>query len=328
MRSPGTRLAGVVAAAVAGVVLSACAPSPGATVTAAGQVDAAAAIRPIDAGEPVLPVQAPSLDGTTTTVTDVSRIVPLNGAIAEVVFSLGLGENVVARDVEATFPEAEHLPLVTTGHDVSPEGVVSLRPTVVIADARTGPPEALTAISRAGIPVVVVPEAWTMGDTWARMAAVSEAVGLPDAGETLIARTRAELDAAAPPLDGDPPVVAFLYLRGTAGVYLLGGEGSGADELIDAVGGIDAGAAAGLGSFTPLTSEALVEAAPDVLLVMTRGLDSVGGIDGLVELPGIAQTPAGRDRAVIAIEDGRLLSFGPRTPEVLGELRAGLDALR
>ena len=107
-------------------------------------------------------------------------------------------------------------------------------------------------------------------------------------------------------------------------MYLLGGDGSGADALIEAVGGVDAGARAGLGPFTPLTSEALVQAAPDVILVMDEGLASVGGVDGLVELPGVAQTPAGCDRRVVAVEDGLLLSFGPRTAGVLHRLADAL----
>ena len=98
-------------------------------------------------------------------------------------------------------------------------------------------------------------------------------------------------------------------------MYLIAGPGSGADSMIDAAGGIDAGTAMGLDRpFTPITSEALVEAAPDVFLLTTTGLESVGGIDGLLEIPGIAQTPAGRDRRIVTVEDGLLYSFGSRTP--------------
>jgi iron complex transport system substrate-binding protein len=101
-------------------------------------------------------------------------------------------------------------------------------------------------------------------------------------------------------------------------VYLIGGPGAGTDSIIEAVGAVDAGTAMGLDkSFTPITSEALVEAAPDVLLLTTTGLDSVGGLDGLAEIPGIAQTPAGRNRRVVTLEDGLLFSFGSRTPEAL-----------
>jgi heme transport system substrate-binding protein len=123
------------------------------------------------------------------------------------------------------------------------------------------------------------------------------------------------------PAGAKKPRVAFLYMRGQAGVYLIGGRGSGADSMIQAAGGVDAGTAMGLDkAFTPITSEALAEAAPNVILMTTTGLDSVGGIDGLVKIPGIAQTPAGKQRRVITEEDGLLFSFGSRTPIALRRL--------
>ncbi|HEY8340166.1 MAG TPA: ABC transporter substrate-binding protein, partial [Egibacteraceae bacterium] len=167
--------------------------------------------------------------------------------------------------------------------------------------------------------------AWTLEEVAPRIRAVAAALGVADAGEELVGRTEAEIAAARQrEWDGEPPTVAFLYLRGNAGVYLLGGDGSGADSLIEAVGAVDAGSQLGLGPFTPVTTEALVAAAPDVILVMTKGLESVGGVDGLVEIPGIAQTPAGRQRRVVAIEDGLLLGFGPRTATTLRLLADGL----
>jgi iron complex transport system substrate-binding protein len=118
--------------------------------------------------------------------------------------------------------------------------------------------------------------------------------------------------------------VAFLYLRGTSAIYLLGGAGSGADALIAAAGGIDAGADAGMEAFTPLTAEGLVALDPDVLLVMTGGLESVGGVEGLLALPGVAQTTAGREGRVVAVDDQVLLSYGPRTGALVDLLRAAL----
>lgn len=255
-------------------------------------------------------------------VDDASRILPLTGMLAEVVFTLGFGDNVVGRDAAATFEEAADLPAVSEGHDVSAESVLSLEPTVILADTWTGPPETIEQLRGTGIPVVIVEEAWSVTDVYPRIERVAEALGVPDRGTELAERTREQLDevtASAP--QGEPLSVAFLYLRGTAGVYLIGGRGSGADELLETVGAVDSGVAMGLEEpFTPITSEALIEAQPDVILVMTGGLESVGGVDGLVEIPGVAQTPAGQNRRVVDFEDGLLLSFGPRTPQVVAAL--------
>lgn len=276
--------------------------------------------------EPKLPVTVTSSGGEQVTVTDVSRIVSLWGNITEVVFGLGLGDNVVGRDITATFPEAKGLPLVTRAHDVSAESVLSLHPTVVLASSDTGPAEALRQIRDVGVPVVQFDEPNSVDDIVPRIHAIAAALGVPDAGETLAAGVQGEMDAVREHIpDTEPPRVAFLYMRGQAGVYLIAGPGSGADSMIEAAGGRDAGTEMGLDNpFTPITSEALVKAAPDVILMTTTGLESVGGMDGLVKIPGIGQTPAGENRRVITIEDGLLYSFGPRTPRTLEALIADL----
>ncbi len=334
------RVTGLLAAVVA-LSLTACGAAPpvadgttstgpgatGPAATASEGTDPALVVPLAEVPDPELPVTVATPEGEVT-VDDVSRIVPLVGSLSEIVVSLGLGENIVGRDVAATFEQVAELPVVTHGgHDVSVEGVLSLAPTVVLADTATGPPEAIDQLRSAGVPVVVVEEAWTLDDIATRIAAVATALGVPEAGEALVVRTEAEIAAATLPDVAAGVTVGFLYLRGTAGVYLLGGPGSGADQLVDAVGASDAGTASGLTRpFTPLTSEALIDAAPDVLLVMSSGLESVGGVDGLVALPGVAQTPAGRDRRVIAVDDGLLLSFGPRTGAVITLLAERLAA--
>lgn len=314
-----------VAAAVA--LLALLGASCGAASSVGRPPSDAAAVTPVSAPSPALPVTVDSADGRRVTVTDAGRILPLWGNLSEIVFALGLGDRVVGRDVAATFPGTEDLPIVTRGHDVSVEPVLSLAPTVVLAQTDTGPPEALDQIRAAGVPVVVFDVPAGMADIDPRIRAVAAALGVPDAGQALVDRTDAQLAGvqAAIPHDVDRPRVAFLYVRGSAGVYLLAGPGSGVDSLIEAAGGEDAGTTIGLERpFTPLTSEALVRAEPDVLLLTTTGLDSVGGVDGLVAMPGIAQTPAAAARRVVTMEDGLLFSFGSRTPEALAELVAAL----
>ncbi|MFE4825703.1 hemin ABC transporter substrate-binding protein [Streptomyces sp. NPDC056672] len=271
---------------------------------------------------PRLPVTVDSADGREVTVTSADRILPLTGSLSEIVFTLGLGERVVARDITATFEQAADLPLVTRAHDVSAEGVLSLKPTLVIADTTTGPAEAVGQIRDAGIPLVVVAPAKSLADVDARIDAVAGALGVEAAGARLKERTDARIAAVQkdiPVREGRrKPRVAFLYLRGSASVYLLGGADSGASSLLEAAGAVDAGKESGLRKdFTAITSEALAKAAPDAILVMTKGLESVGGPDGLVRIPGVAETPAGMDRRVVSVDDGVLLNYGPRTDEVL-----------
>ncbi|MEV7344363.1 ABC transporter substrate-binding protein [Streptomyces sp. NPDC093544] len=273
-----------------------------------------------DPAKPQLPVTVSSSDGKKVTVRAADRIVPLSGSLSEIVFTLGLGDRVVARDITATFAQAEKLPVVTRNHDVSAESVLSLKPDLVLAETTTGPDEAMEQIRDAGIPVLVVGPAQGLDDVGPRIRAVADALGVPADGKRLTQRSEDRIAAVrkAIPAREEHPRVAFLYLRGSASVYLIGGKGSGATSLLEAAGAVDAGAESGLEKdFATITTEALAQAAPDAILVMTKGLESVGGIDGLVKIPGVAQTPAGMERRVVSIEDGVLLNYGPRTDEVL-----------
>ncbi len=128
------------------------------------------------------------------------------------------------------------------------------------------------------------------------------------------------------PDDGDPLRIAFLYMRGGM-VQLLAGPGSGADAMIQAIGAVDVGTDLGLDrSFTQVTSEALIEAAPDVIIMMSEGLSSIGGADGLEKIPGVAQTPAGENQRVVDMDDTQLLSFGPRTGQTIAALAEAVYA--
>ncbi|MFD8537694.1 heme/hemin ABC transporter substrate-binding protein [Streptomyces rubrogriseus] len=335
MRRLRDRLAGALLVALAlTLTATGCAGSSEASSGAGSGAAAHSAVEPVanrveplgKSPEPRLPVTVRSADGERVTVERAERIVPLSGSLSEIVFTLGLGDRVVARDVTATFEQAAKLPVVTRGHDVSAESVLSLRPDLVLAETTSGPEEAVDQIRAAGVPVLFVEAAKGLADVGPRIGAVADALGVPAAGKELTRRSEQRIEAVRGDVPhGQEPRVAFLYLRGSASVYLIGGEDSGAGSLIEAAGAVDAGAASGLDKdFTAITSEALVKAAPDVILVMSKGLESVGGVDGLVKIPGVAQTPAGMDRRIVSVEDGVLLNYGPRTDQVLKSVVAQL----
>jgi iron complex transport system substrate-binding protein len=267
---------------------------------------------------PALPVTLTDAEGHEVTVASVDRILPVNlyGSIAEIVFSLGLGDRVIGRDTSTTFPDAADLPLVTVnGHDLSAEAILELDPSIVLADASIGPGEVFDQLRAAGVTVVMLDELQTIEDVPAHIRSIAAALGVPEAGERLVTRTQQEIETASASVTAPaaPPSIAFLYLRGPAGIYLITGDGAGPDAMIEAIGARDAGAELGVTGFKPITSEALISAAPDVILVLSESLDSVGGVEGLLSVPGVAQTPAGEQRRIVDMDDGVLLNFGTRT---------------
>jgi iron complex transport system substrate-binding protein len=235
---------------------------------------------------------------------------------------MGFKSILIGRDIASTDVDLKSVPIVTSGHQVVAEKIIALTPDLVIVDKSTGPQSALDALAVAGIRVVITPEAWTLGDIPAKVGAIANAIGAPASGAAL----NTALNSSLEKLQASPEKsrVVFLYLRGGSSIYLIGGKGSGADSLISAVGALDVGAATLTSPFSAMTSELLASLNPDVLLVMSKGLQSVGGVSGLVQLPGIAQTAAAKNRRVIAVDDSLLLSFGPRTPDLIEQLSAAM----
>jgi iron complex transport system substrate-binding protein len=286
------------------VLLSGCAQSPVASTYTISQDD----------------VRSISL--TTNAPFTVSRVVVLANGVAEIIQSLNAQSIIVGRDISSTEDSLADIPIVTSGHQVLPEKVIALKPDLVLIDASTGPKAAIETIKSAGITVIETPESWSLKDLPIKVRAVGRAIGAQGQAEELIQQLNDSLNAS---VVKNSPRVAFLYLRGTSSVYLIGGAGSGADSLLAAIGATDVGAQTLDRPFNTLTAESLAELNPDVILVMSKGLQSVGGIDGLLKLPGVAQTPAGKNSAVIDVDDSLLLSFGPRTPSLVDALAKAIS---
>lgn len=262
-----------------------------------------------------------SVSLSTSTSFSNSRVVVLANGVAEIMNSLNAKSILVGRDISSNEDALKDIPIVTSGHQVISERVIALKPDLVIIDASTGPKAALDQIRSAGIKIVQTPESWTLSDIAKKVSAVGVAIGAPAQAEALNSQMA---KAAQSYRVAGSPRIAFLYLRGTSSIYLIGGPGSGADSLIQSIGGVDVGAASLKHPFNTLTPEALAAANPDVILVMSKGLESVGGIEGLLKLPGVAQTNAGKNARIIDVDDSLLLSFGPRTPSLLNALTVAL----
>ena len=273
--------------------------------------------------EPVLPVTITDAVGNTITITSVERIIPLDGSVAEVVFALDLGANVVATDRSATWPpEASELPQIGYQRSLLAEPIAGFTPTVLIGTEIAGPEKTLDDLRRLGYPVVIVPSEATMQGPAEKIRAVAEALGVPNRGEELATQMEKTIVSNTQVFEEDiRPVVAALYIRGT-GTQLVLGRNSATHWLIDAAGGKNVADILDIDQYKIITAESLLRAEPDILLVPSAGLESVGGVDGLLEVGGISQTPAGINRAVLAYDDQLLLGNGPRTGDLLKQLAA------
>ena len=276
---------------------------------------------------PGLPFTYTGPDGVETVVTNAGRIVTVSGDMTEIVFALGLGPNVVGADLSSVYPEeAKAVSKVGVEFVLVAEAILARAPTVVIGDEDARPLEVIEQIRQAGVPVVIFPRFMGLGAPAEKIRAVAEVLGIGEAGEALALRVQAEIDevAARAAEVSERPRVALIY-QASADTTLLLGPNSVMDGLFEAVGAIDVSPAAGADPYVPLTAEALAAGDPEVIVTAERGLGRyLGGIEGLLELPGVAQTTAGRERRILVYEDLFLLGLGPRTGQLLSRLFADL----
>jgi iron complex transport system substrate-binding protein len=308
------------------------APPAATPVIAATPTPAARAATPASfTAEPIVP-QLPAVvtdyQGARVTIHSTDRIVSLTGDMTEIIFALGMGDRVVGVDSSATYPPeaVQELPNIGYQRRLSAEGVLSLNPTLIIGDESAGPPEALAQIRAAGVPVALAADPPTLAAPAAKISFVAQSLGITERGEALAAQVDAAIAHIQTPPSETAPRVLFLYLRGTD-VQQVAGANTPADAMITAAGGVNAAALMGIDDFKPFSAEVVIAIQPDVLLVLEKGLESVGGIDGLLRIPGLADTPAGRNRRIIAFDDLYFLGMGPRTGQALADLHAALQRL-
>lgn len=261
-------------------------------------------------------------DGETSEITDATRIVSLSGDLTEILFALGAGDRVIAVDVTTTFPEeAAALPSVGFGQMLAAEAVLAMQPTVVLANDLTEPADAIAQIRAAGIPVVVLATGGSFDAIGHKILTVSEIVGMTEEGQALTRQVETEI-AAATTLAAtaeSTPRVAFIYTRGPQ-LLLLFGLGIGTNAMIEGANAIDVGAEMMVFGAAPLSAEALIAAAPDVIVFPEAGLAALGGVEALLDVvPGIAETPAGAAGAFLAYDEAYFFNLGPRAGEALME---------
>jgi ABC-type hemin transport system, periplasmic component len=255
---------------------------------------------------------------------DASRLVTIGGSLTEIVYALGEEERLIARDTTSDFPpEAAELPDIGYMRQLAPEGVLSVAPSAILALEGSGPPETMNVLVKASVPLVLVPEKFDRDGILTKIRYVGAALGQNGKAESLAAQVASEIAAAeglTERIAERKRVLFILSLQG--GRVLASGTDTAADGIISMAGGLNAMDA--FSGYKPVSDEAIIEAQPDVILMMDRGGDLDISDAELFSNVAIAATPAGQRRAVIRMDGSYLLGFGPRTAGAVRELAAAL----
>ncbi|MCB1025347.1 MAG: hemin ABC transporter substrate-binding protein [Acidobacteria bacterium] len=250
------------------------------------------------------------------------RIVTVGGSVTETAYALGADDEIIGTDTSSVFPEkATKLPQVGYQRRLSPEGVLSLKPTMLLTTSLAGTPTALNQIESAGVKVEKVANDNSVEGAKVQIRQIARVLDRVDKGDELIQRLDADLRKARECVDSlaakPKPNVLFIHARG-ASVVNVAGLNTAGDEMIKLSGGVNV--ISEFEGYKPMTAETIVSVAPDLIVLPERSLASIGGKDGLLKMPGIAETPAGKTGRIVTIDDLLLLGFGPRLGIAINEL--------
>ncbi|QLI83302.1 ABC transporter substrate-binding protein [Chitinibacter fontanus] len=247
------------------------------------------------------------------------RVVVLGGALTEIVYSFGAQNRLVGVDQSSVYPAAAtRLPKVGYYRSFSVEGVLSLKPDLILASDQAGPPEALAQLRRMGKRVVILPSAANLTALEQRIYGVAGALQLREDGRSKVAQLRSQLAQLRQHKPAAPQASALvLFSRGGTP------EGAGRDTAADStlqLAGFRNVLARQVG-YKPLSLEGIAQLQPQYLVTTSMSLTALGGMEKLLALPGVAQTPAVRQGNVLVLDDLLLLGFGPRLPEAITQLQ-------
>nr|WP_255494667.1 hemin ABC transporter substrate-binding protein [Luteibacter sp. Sphag1AF] len=257
-------------------------------------------------------VLALALMAATASATAATRFVSLGGDITETVYALHAEDGLLAVDTTSQYPAAAtRLPSVGYVRQLSAEGVLALHPELILATHDAGPATAIAQLHDAGVRMETMPASRTAADVSAKIRQIGKALGREKDAETLASDVDARFAALARSVAAMPthPRAVFLMSTGT-GSPMAAGRETAADRALALAGGRNA--VDSFPGYKAISAEALVALAPDVIVLMRESEKAVGGVDGVLAMPGVAQTPAGRARRIEFVDGQALLGFGPR----------------
>jgi len=258
------------------------------------------------------------------------RLISIGGAVTELVYELGLQQQLVGVDSTSLYPAAaQKLPNVGYARTLAAEGLLSLAPSLIVATEDAGPPAVLRQLEAARVPLHILRAEHRFEGLITRTERLGELLDRKAEAAALAARLKSSWATAQQGVQQlqkragvqAAPRVLFILSHGMNQIRIAG-QDTAADAMISYAGAVNA--LQGVTGYKPLTPEASIAAAPDFILGTEQGLEAAGGIEGLLKVPGLAQTPAGKARRVVALEALELLGFGPRLPQALGKLALAL----
>jgi iron complex transport system substrate-binding protein len=252
---------------------------------------------------------------------DAGRIVSVGGAVTEILYGLGADKNIVAVDTTSLYPPRAQAEKASVGYmrALSAEGVLGLRPSLILATEGSGPRETMSVLQAAKVPLTVVPDRHTGDGIIEKVRIIAKAVDAEARGKCIVNVVKKDLDSLGTLRAGiKAPKRVMFVLSLVNGRAMVSGGNTAADGVIKMTGAVNA--VSDYDGYKPMSDEAVVATNPDVILAMAHGGPNHVEAAELFALPAFSATSAAKNNRFIAIDGLSLLFFGPRTARAARDL--------
>ena len=255
------------------------------------------------------------------------RIVCIGEAYNEMIYALGVQADLVGVDYSSTYPaEIKKLPTVGYHRALSAEGILSLKPTLILEDNNIGSDSVVRQLQALHIPMkTFAAKNDSIEGTKALLREMGAFFHKEQRAEELCAQMDREMAAPAIAVKKYPttPRVAVIHFGRASSTYLLVGNGGGGDastagKMVELAGGQMAIQQQGMQKM--VSPEIIAKSNPQVILMTEYGFDRLGSADQAKTLPGVAETDAARNNRIYRVPEHDLMYFGPDTGNAIMRL--------
>lgn len=254
-----------------------------------------------------------------STQLEAQRIVTGGSSSTEIVCALGLCDQIVGTDRTSLYPEqVQSLPSIGYRTDISTEGIISMNPDVIILEKEYIKDIVIEQLDKAGLQLVQIDNQHNFENTKEKITTIAKALEVEERGIQLIQKLEAQAATLKEQVSssGTNPTILCVYNRGRGNMMVAGNDtGFGLINLAGLKNALPE-----ISGYKPLNVEYLISTNPDYILFFESGIESLGGMEGVLEIPGVAQTTAGKKGQIIALDGGYLTNWGPRVIEAATEL--------
>ena len=246
---------------------------------------------------------------------DATRVVIAGGSITEIFYFLGEQDRIVAIDVTSNFPpEAKSLPSIGYVRALSAEGLLSMKPSIIIGEDDMGPPAVIKQIRETSYDLRIIPEIRTIDGIIEKIECIASILDVTEKSDAIISK---KLEPYIKKIIINRKRIAkkgvkvMLVLNMQSSSIIVAGANTSGSGFIDIIGGENIFES--FEGWKPVNAEAVLELNPDYIIVPQRNVHKGLDVTSIADSELFKNTNAGRNKNFIFDDAMAITGFGPRT---------------